>query len=201
MQNIKGMILPILVVGIVISGMALAEEPRFETTTEGIIDALSKPQQPKFSKTRSFSVPSRIKTRQVKVSTQERGIIVVKKVDYSDDPDQSKVNLKIEFDVNSYVIRASSYRLLNELGQALSSLKLKNVPVVIKGHTDSDGDDAHNLELSMNRAISVRSYLTANYSIPASRLKVMGFGEAIPLVPNDTMSHKQLNRRVEIQAE
>jgi len=87
---------------------------------------------------------------------------------------------------------------LNELGQALTSEKLKGIPVSINGHTDSDGKDAYNLKLSLNRAFAVKSYLTSNYSISPSLLKVVGYGEGLPLVPNNSQANKQINRRVEI---
>ena len=108
------------------------------------------------------------------------------------------VNLKIEFDVNSYSIRPESFKLLNELGKALTSEKLKEKDIIVKGHTDSDGEEAYNLKLSLNRALAVKLYLTSNFFISSSQLKVAGYGEATPLVPNNTKKNKQVNRRVEI---
>ena len=71
------------------------------------------------------------------------------------------------------------------------------VSVKIIGHTDSDGDDALNLDLSKRRAESVRSELSSKFGIDASRMYTEGAGESKPVAPNDTPSNKAMNRRVE----
>ena len=43
-------------------------------------------------------------------------------------------------------------------------------------------------------------YLVNNHRIAPERLKVMGYGEGLPLVTNTSTANKQLNRRVEIVA-
>lgn len=65
----------------------------------------------------------------------------------------------------------------------------------IEGHTDSDGDDNSNLTLSKQRAASVVAWLVA-HNIDCKRLLPVGFGETMPLVPNDTPENKAKNRRV-----
>ena len=80
----------------------------------------------------------------------------------------------------------------------MTSEKLKEKDIIVKGHTDSDGEEAYNLKLSLNRALAVKLYLTSNFFISSSQLKVAGYGEATPLVPNNTKKNKQVNRRVEI---
>jgi outer membrane protein OmpA-like peptidoglycan-associated protein len=67
----------------------------------------------------------------------------------------------------------------------------------IDGHTDSDGADAANLDLSQKRADSVRTYLVANYKIDTSRLSTKGLGETKPIDANTTPEGKANNRRVE----
>ncbi len=77
---------------------------------------------------------------------------------------------------------------------------LANDPTIrarVDGHTDSDGSDAHNLDLSQRRADRVRSHLQAGGGRP-SQMETMGHGEARPLVPNTSSSNKAKNRRVEI---
>ena len=68
--------------------------------------------------------------------------------------------------------------------------------VIIKGHTDSIGEDSINLELSQLRAQSVLNYL-ANTGIQASRLTATGFGESAPIADNDSKEGRALNRRIE----
>lgn len=113
----------------------------------------------------------------------------------------ASVNLRIEFDYDSYRIRPASHGYLDELGKALTGDLLNHKKIVIKGHTDSDGARAYNRKLSLNRAESVKDYLVGNFAIGAGRLRVVGHGETRPLVPNTTAANKQINRRVEIQAE
>ena len=70
------------------------------------------------------------------------------------------------------------------------------IKVSVEAHTDSDSDDAHNLDLSNRRAASVVKYLRQK-NIDGSRLKSQGFGESRPLVPNVSKAAKAKNRRVE----
>ncbi len=105
------------------------------------------------------------------------------------------VTSSILFDVNSDKIKGESTGLLKEIAAVLSenpSLKL-----MITGFTDSDGDDAKNLELSRKRSQSVRQFLTTQFGIDESRLSTDGKGEANPIAPNNTKEGKARNRRVE----
>lgn len=65
----------------------------------------------------------------------------------------------------------------------------------IQGHTDGDGSDEYNLELSQRRAESVRNYLLL-FGIEPSRLQAKGYGESAPVAPNNTDENKAKNRRV-----
>lgn len=65
----------------------------------------------------------------------------------------------------------------------------------IEGHTDSDGDDNMNLQLSKDRAMSASKWLTEN-GVACKRLMPVGFGERRPLAANDTPENKAKNRRV-----
>ena len=175
-----------------------AGDLNFETTAEGITNALTKPKAEQTIKTRSLKGFTETKTRFIKVVKKEQGKIIKKTLTIPEKQASQGVNLKIEFDVNSYSIRPESFKLLNELGKALTSEKLKEKDIIVKGHTDSDGEEAYNLKLSLNRALAVKLYLTSNFFISSSQLKVAGYGEATPLVPNNTKKNKQVNRRVEI---
>lgn len=71
--------------------------------------------------------------------------------------------------------------------------------LVIEGHTDSDGDEASNKELSMRRAETVRDYLVSNFDeISDDMVTAVGHGESRPIVPNDTPENRALNRRIEV---
>ncbi len=74
-----------------------------------------------------------------------------------------------------------------------------NVKLTIMAHTDSQGDDVANKELSKQRARSVAVYLVRN-GIPAQRLSARGYGEAQPIDTNETAEGRLRNRRVEFRA-
>lgn len=108
------------------------------------------------------------------------------------------VNLKITFDSGSARIQAKSNFLLEELAMALESPGVRGRTIYINGHTDSDGSDAYNLELSLRRAAAVKKKLAA-HGVDGGRLIPMGFGEALPVASNEGKA-KEFNRRVEIVA-
>jgi OmpA-OmpF porin, OOP family len=101
----------------------------------------------------------------------------------------------ILFDVNSDKIKPESYGTLKDIAAVLT--QNADVKVKIVGHTDSDGDDAKNLDLSKRRAVSVKNELNKSFGIDASRLETDGKGETQAIAPNDSPSNKALNRRVE----
>ncbi len=105
------------------------------------------------------------------------------------------VSYGIYFDVNKDVVKPESYGTLKEIAAVLN--ENPGVRVKIVGHTDSDGGEAPNLDLSKRRAASVKSELVKTFGIDASRLEADGKGETQPVAPNDTPANKALNRRVE----
>jgi OOP family OmpA-OmpF porin len=71
--------------------------------------------------------------------------------------------------------------------------------IFVEGHTDADGNDNYNLQLSDRRAKSVMRYLLERGSVDVSRLKAKGFGESQPIADNKSEQGKQTNRRVEFR--
>jgi len=104
----------------------------------------------------------------------------------------------ILYDYNSDVLSEKSKFVLREFARYLKANE--NIKIVIQGHTDSDGDDAKNLDLSARRAKGVEAYLVS-LGIDASRLSAKGLGETSPKVPNDTAENKAQNRRTEFLIE
>ena len=101
----------------------------------------------------------------------------------------------ILFDVNSDRIKGESYGSLKEIASVLT--ETADLKVQIVGHTDSDGDDAANLDLSKRRAASVKTALATQFGIDAGRMDTDGKGEGQPVDKNDTPAGKANNRRVE----
>ncbi len=103
----------------------------------------------------------------------------------------------ILFDVDKTDIKPESVKSLDEVASLLKidrSLKLE-----ISGHTDNTGDKAHNLKLSEGRAQAVVDVLTKNYAIDPARLAAKGYGDTMPVAPNDSDANKAKNRRVELK--
>lgn len=105
------------------------------------------------------------------------------------------VTYGIYFDVNKDVVKPESYGTLKEIATILN--EVPDVKVKIFGHTDADGDDAKNMDLSKRRAVSVKAELVKSFGVNADRLETDGLGETKPVAPNDTPVNKALNRRVE----
>lgn len=101
----------------------------------------------------------------------------------------------ILFDVNSDKIKAESYGVIKDIANVLK--ENPEVKVKIVGHTDSDGDEAKNLELSKKRAEAVKQFLIKEFGIDASRITTDGKGESQPSDSNTTSEGKANNRRVE----
>lgn len=84
-----------------------------------------------------------------------------------------------------------------QLDQLVEYLKFyPNVDLELGGHTDSDGDISYNQKLSQKRAEAIKSYLVKN-GISANRLIAIGYGETLPIYPNDSDENMYLNRRTE----
>lgn len=93
-------------------------------------------------------------------------------------------------------------RLSNALVDAKKKLDgagVKNFTFVISGHTDSSGSPAHNKELSLARAESIRKEMIQR-GVPAEEIQAVGMAAEKPLVkPDDTPAKKAKNRRYELQ--
>lgn len=100
----------------------------------------------------------------------------------------------ILYDYNSDVLSNKSKFILREFARFLKSNP--TIKIMIQGHTDSDGDDAKNLDLSDRRAKGVKNYLVS-LGIDADRLEAKGYGESKPKVANDTAVNKAKNRRTD----
>lgn len=100
----------------------------------------------------------------------------------------------INYKTNSAELTSESLLILDELINYLN--ENPNIKLAIHGHTDDVGNDAANLALSTDRAFSVTQYLQEK-GISKERLQFKGFGEAKPLVPNNSDANRAINRRTE----
>lgn len=105
----------------------------------------------------------------------------------------------IYFAVNKSIVQPGMRSRLTEIAGALARAG-SDSRILIEGHTDSDGSNEYNLELSSLRAEAVRSVLVAG-GISPDRIETRGYGETRPIAPNTSASGKAQNRRVEIVIE
>lgn len=105
-------------------------------------------------------------------------------------------NFKIEYEVNSDVLRPASTEMLER--DVLWILEAHpQVRVEIQGHTSGEGKLEYNMDLSRRRAKAVVDFLVSK-GIPADRLTAVGHGPKIPLVsPERTEADREKNRRIE----
>lgn len=100
----------------------------------------------------------------------------------------------IKFDVNKANLKPESITIIKKFFEYLQ--KNKNENFEIGGHTDNDGTAEYNLKLSQLRAETVMNQLVT-MGIDKSRLQAKGYGQAKPLVNQNTAEAKAMNRRVE----
>jgi outer membrane protein OmpA-like peptidoglycan-associated protein len=81
---------------------------------------------------------------------------------------------------------------------AMLAGRCPGVGLRVIGHTDARGKARRNLLLSQRRARAVVGYLV-DKGIDARRLEAVGYGEARPVVPNDTARNRARNRRIELE--
>jgi outer membrane protein OmpA-like peptidoglycan-associated protein len=109
--------------------------------------------------------------------------------------------IKITFDsgllfgFDKSTLNTNSQTNLQELAKTLQ--KYEDTNILIDGHTDSIGEEKYNHELSLRRANSVESYL-AQLGVNTGRISSKGYGESMPIEPNDTEVGRSKNRRVEV---
>jgi outer membrane protein OmpA-like peptidoglycan-associated protein len=103
----------------------------------------------------------------------------------------------ILFATNSDRIRPESTPTLDEIGEML--VEHPELRLGIEGHTDAEGADDYNQDLSERRAAAVKRHLVEAHGIEEERLETAGFGETRPVEDNATAEGRQQNRRVELE--
>lgn len=109
-------------------------------------------------------------------------------------PDYNFVNIQFEFD--SGILKTESYPILDKAAAEMK--KDPSATFILKGYASAEGTDAHNMQLSIDRANSVKTYLV-NTGVSGANLSTKGYGEANPIADNSTEAGRVKNRRVEIK--
>ena len=111
--------------------------------------------------------------------------------------DRVEIKEKVFFAYDSDRILPKSFDLLDNVSRVIK--EHQEIPqIVVEGHTDSDGSDTYNKDLSERRAASVKAYMIAA-GVNPERLESQGYGEEQPVADNDTDAGKAENRRVEFK--
>lgn len=100
----------------------------------------------------------------------------------------------INFEVDEAIIPDVNKAFLDRAAKIMAEVPDMNL--VIIGHTDSQASDAYNMELSRERADSVKAYLVSQ-GIDESKLSTKGMGETDPIADNSTEQGRFRNRRIE----
>jgi outer membrane protein OmpA-like peptidoglycan-associated protein len=100
------------------------------------------------------------------------------------------------FDFDKWSLRPESFVELDRVVKLLEENPA--IEIEMSAHTDSYGSDDYNFKLSDNRARSVMEYILSK-GIAPTRIISHGYGETVPVAPNDTPENRQLNRRVEFK--
>ena len=106
-----------------------------------------------------------------------------------------KFDSGILFDTDKADLKAAARTNLQNLSTSLVNNPQTNILII--GHTDDTGSDAHNMDLSVRRAEAVKAYIAAG-NVANSRLTTSGKGETEPIAVNTTADGRAQNRRVEI---
>lgn len=100
----------------------------------------------------------------------------------------------VQFDTGKATLKPGSYPVLNQIANIMN--KYPNYNLVIEGHTDNVGNAANNQILSENRAKACFDYLVRK-GTSSDRMSYSGYGEAQPIANNNSLTGRELNRRVE----
>ena len=111
----------------------------------------------------------------------------------------NQLKLNIPSDISFASGRSDSQpnfrQILDDFARGLQNNPSARVTII--GHTDNVGSDAVNDPLSINRAASVRNYLSSR-GISPNVISIDGRGEREPIASNATAEGRARNRRVEI---
>lgn len=110
---------------------------------------------------------------------------------------EAKIQIKnIVFGYNSADLTEESFLELDKVVELLQ--QNPNLSIELSAHTDDRGQDAYNDRLSLLRANAAMEYILRK-GISRDRITAVGYGEKMPLVPNDSEENRAKNRRVEFK--
>lgn len=174
--------------GLLVTLPVLAAVPALAQTDQGATSILRSlaPHDRVPGARRVAPVPRRVRTRST-------GVVQEIEIDLS-----RRVEVTVFFDNDSAALRSGAQASLLRLALALRDPILADQQFLIAGHTSADGAYDYNVELSQDRAASVRNWLISYGEINGNRLQSHGFGPDMLRNPRNPTS--PVNRRVEVIA-
>lgn len=133
---------------------------------------------------------------------QEETIDITEYKEYKEIPVKKKANYvirNINFETASDKLTPDSKASLDKFAEFLKAPP-GIISLAVHGHTDSQGSDTYNLNLSQRRANAVKTYLSSK-GLEGSKISATGFGESKPIDTNETADGRAKNRRVEFKVE
>jgi chemotaxis protein MotB len=131
-----------------------------------------------------------VKSNKMKITQDERGIIISLASDAFFDPASATLNIE------------QTREILLNLSNTLNSPEISGRKFRIEGHTDAEATDPYgpwpsNWELSTARSIAVLHFLT-DLGVEERRFQVAGFADTVPIGNNSTAEGRAYNRRVDV---
>ena len=102
----------------------------------------------------------------------------------------------VYFEDNTWELTGASQELLDEMFETMA--QRKELRILVRGHSDYDGDEETNLTLSMQRAVFVARQLEL-LGVHPDRIQTEALGETMPIEDNETEEGRRLNRRVDFE--
>jgi outer membrane protein OmpA-like peptidoglycan-associated protein len=101
----------------------------------------------------------------------------------------------LKFKPDSPELIEGQYSSLNEAGQTM--VDYPDITVTISGHAASTGRPDFEMQLSYDRANTIKNYIVTKFGVDPSRITTKGFGSTMPVGDNSTPEGRAMNRRIE----
>ena len=134
-----------------------------------------------------------------KDAVKTRGLAKVPRPSFESKKREATTN--ILFETGSVLLKTpDSFQQLDVAGRSFKKAMEMGKPdkwiIEVGGHTDNVGNPQNNVKLSKERAEAIRQYLLQTYGLPPHSVIAHGYGDAQPIVSNDTAAGREVNRRV-----
>jgi outer membrane protein OmpA-like peptidoglycan-associated protein len=111
-------------------------------------------------------------------------------------PEIKKIVLEgLNFKPNKAELIEGTYSSLEQAAQTMK--EYPDIKVLIAGHAANIGQSEFEMQLSQDRANTIKDMLVTRYGIAADRIETRGYGSTQPIADNSTEAGKKQNRRIE----